>query len=917
LWMSWGVEPAAMIGHSVGEYVAAELAGVFTLPEALALVAERGRLMQAMPRGSMLAVPLSEEELLPLLGPELALAAVNGPGQCVASGETAAVEALHARLGQRGIEARVLETSHAFHSPMMDGLLDAYRERVSRVALKAPSRRFVSNVTGDWITAEQARDPGYWTAQLRRCVRFGQGLARLFRDTEGAVLLEVGPGTVLTNLAQAVLGREAAAVSSLRGSKEGDRASALKALGRLWLGGVPVDWEKVHAGGQRRRVALPTYAFERQRYWVEAGAERVAPATLAKKTDVGGWFYVPGWRSSVSEGLGAPRSVDPGQPWLILGEADGLAAQLAERVRRSGGRVVLAVPGERFQRRTDGSFGLRLGAAEDYRLLVSELEAQRVSPRVVVHAASAVAVEGGGFESELERGFYSLLFLLQALGNRTAAESLRLLAVSCRQHDVTGGEPVVPERLALLGLAQVAAQEQPKLTARCVDVALSREGRLDEDTLERLLEEGLAGAAGAVVALRKARRWLQVFEPVRLPEPSRESLPLREGGTYLVTGGLGEIGLEVAEYLARTVRARLVLVGRTGLPLREHWGSLDGAAEPRARRVQKVRALEALGAQVLPLEADVADASRMRAVVAEAEMRLGPLHGVVHAAGTTRGRSFAALGQLGRAECEEQLRAKARGLYALEAALEGRRLDFRVLMSSLSAVLGGLSMGAYAAANLFMDGFSASREGWTSIDWDGWRLQESGRPEAAGSLAALAMTRSEGMEAFERALGARGLPRLVVSTGDLGLRLDQWVTRPAAEPAPEASAEAPASHSRPALGNEYVAPRDPTEQAIVEIWQELLGLQPLGVEDDFFELGGHSLLATQVMSRLRDAFGVEVPLRVLFERPTVAGLAAHVGAAPRRGREARIAELVERLKSMSPDERRALLEQEKLAREHA
>ncbi len=360
------------------------------------------------------------------------------------------------------------------------------------------------------------------------------------------------------------------------------------------------------------------------------------------------------------------------------------------------------------------------------------------------------------------------------------------------------------------------------------------------------MEECLGTEAGTVMALRRGRRWVQVFERAPLPKPSRDRLPLREKGTYLITGGLGEIALELAEYLARTVRVRLVLVGRTGLPGREEWaewasGHGNGSGDPRTRHIQKVRALEALGADVLPLEADVADVDRMRAVVAEAEARFGVLHGLVHAAGISPGRSFAPLRDLGPGECDEQFRGKVRGLYAVEEALAGRRLDFRVLMSSLSSVLGGPGMGAYAAANLVMDGFAASRSQaggrWTSIDWDGWRLEESGGSAAAGSP--LALTRSEGTEAFERALGARAVPRLVVSTGDLATRLEQRATRPTTEAA------------------------------------------PVGVEDDFFELGGHSLLALQLSGEIKKRLHVNVPLQVFFNAPTIAELCAHIGSSPK------------------------------------
>jgi amino acid adenylation domain-containing protein len=284
LWISWGVQPEAMIGHSLGEYVAACLAGVFSAEEALELVACRGALMQELPPGAMLSVELPAGELGPELAalPDLALAAVNAPSLSVASGPEAAVEALAARLAGRGVETRRLHTSHAFHSAMMDPVLAAFAARVARAAPRPPAIPFVSNLTGTWITAAQATDPGYWARHLRETVRFADGLAALLAGSR-AVLLEVGPGRALVDLArwQTDPAGLPAPVSSLPRAADTEPSAAaalLGALGRLWLAGVEVDWPGFAAGERRRRIPLPTYPFERQRFWVElASAGGSAP----------------------------------------------------------------------------------------------------------------------------------------------------------------------------------------------------------------------------------------------------------------------------------------------------------------------------------------------------------------------------------------------------------------------------------------------------------------------------------------------------------------------------------------------------------------------------------------------------------------------------------------------------------------
>lgn len=277
LCMSWGLQPDAMLGHSLGEYVAACLAETFDLPGALAVVTARGRLMASVPRGAMLSVPLGEAAALPLLAEDVSLASVNGPANFTLAGTLDGIERVRQRLTADGIESRTLAISHACHSAMMDPILDRFATEVARVKLSAPRIPFLSNVTGTWIRASEATDPYYWARHLRQAVRFSAGVEELLREPK-RLLLEVGPGNTLSNLARRQPGWKGGrvALSTLRHPREerSDVAFLLETLGRLWLGGGEIDWRGLHSGEERRRVVLPTYPFERQRYWLEARVER-------------------------------------------------------------------------------------------------------------------------------------------------------------------------------------------------------------------------------------------------------------------------------------------------------------------------------------------------------------------------------------------------------------------------------------------------------------------------------------------------------------------------------------------------------------------------------------------------------------------------------------------------------------------
>jgi phthiocerol/phenolphthiocerol synthesis type-I polyketide synthase E len=281
LWMHWGVRPAAMIGHSLGEYVAACLAGVFSIEDALALVAARGRLMQGLPAGAMLAVPFSEEEArLIVRDGNLSLASINGSRTCVISGAVAEVETLEARLNADGVSCRRLQTSHAFHSTLMEPILDEFIHIVRRAKLRSPAIPYISNLTGQWIKSDQPMDPRYWARHLRETVRFSDGLSQLLEDPEH-VFLEIGPAQTLCTLLRSHPKRQAehAVIASLGAVEQAEELQAiLKALGQLWQADIEPNWAGFYENERRRRLKLPSYPFERQRCWIDSKAPRIAEA---------------------------------------------------------------------------------------------------------------------------------------------------------------------------------------------------------------------------------------------------------------------------------------------------------------------------------------------------------------------------------------------------------------------------------------------------------------------------------------------------------------------------------------------------------------------------------------------------------------------------------------------------------------
>jgi len=851
-----GVEAVAMLGHSLGEYVAACLAGVFALDDALALVAARGRLMQALPGGAMLAVQINEAQVRELIRSShdaINLAAVNGPGQCVLAGSKAAIEALQIHLQESAVPAVRLDTSHAFHSSSMDAVLPAFVAQFDRISLTPPQRRFISNVTGAWISDTDAVDPAYWARHLRQTVRFDDGLGTLQREGID-LLLEVGPGSALQKLARTG-GWSAPQLIALGLNREApQQAPALDAVvAQLWMRGALVHWRKksqpTHAAAPApSRVALPGYIFERKRHWPTPPiAATVQENSLERRADIADWFYLPGWqRAPQLSTISPPATSASPDIWLLLGAETDAGQALAAGLRRIGQQLVEVRAAAAFEAFSPQDYAIDPVSENDYRRLVDS-----VAPTRVVHLWTSVMQP---FDTALERGFASVMLLAKAFGAHSQARPLQLDIVTCGAADVSGDEPLAASVGTLLGLAKILPVEYRSLDCRLIDVEAGGSAAM-------LLTELLHGKAQAQVALRRRHRWVPQLQPVRLAAPEADGDRLRQQGCYLITGAFGGMGASIARDLAARCRARLVLLGR----------HVDHGL---------VADLESAGAEVMASACDVADAAALTQVIASARARFGIIHGVFHCAGVAdlggiiQNRNVASMVQV--------MAAKVHGTVWLDRLLENDALDFMVLFSTLGSLLPQAKFGqaAYAAANEFLDLFAHERNARSSsfttvLNWDDW--SEAGMTVAAyrrrGQAApdsSEAMRSEEGVEVLRRVLAAphtrvvvsiRHLPRLMVHADTL---LDKQST-----PMP-LLVESAATSSQDATG------MTDTEAKLAATWRSILGVADITREANFFELGGHSLIGMRLLAFVRESFGVDLNITAIFEHATLAALAGHI-----------------------------------------
>jgi acyl transferase domain-containing protein/thioesterase domain-containing protein/aryl carrier-like protein len=873
LLMDWGVRPAAVLGHSVGEFAAACIAGVMSLDDALGLITVRGALMATSGLGRMLAVRMPEARVREHLAPGLDLAAVNSPSDCVVSGGSEEIECLRRRLEEQGEAARLLDTTRAFHSSTMDDVLEPFRAYVEATELRPPSIEFISSATGARAHADELTDPEYWVRQLRDTVRFADALGTL--SDAGHVGVEVGPGRTLAALALRQGGQRRVLSTLGEPDRTPERGRVLAALGDLWTCGVEVDWAALHHGA-RRRVHLPTYPFEPTHFarasrplsprggapvpapGSDSSATPTTPAPAVKRPDPADWFSTPIWRAAP-----VPKAArQPARHWVLLADRDGWADALATRL---GAGTVTVHRGSRFEQLGEHAYSVNPADAGDLDALWADLDARGRQPDAIAHLWCLGGPDRHprrAFDDPLQSDPASLLRVVQSWGRR-ASRPLRLVAVTDRAHTI--GEPAAhPEQATILGLCRVIPAEYEEISCLSIDAIAPPGAGAPTGWIDQLDAELRAEPGEPLVALRPEGRFALTNEPLPLPPAPAPHPRLRPAGTYLITGGLGGIGLSIAGLLARDRAAKVVLLSRSGDPSDRHAAPRDPEHEELTRRQRRLQALRHSGCEVVIHAADVTDPDAMAAVVTEATERFGAIHGVVHAAGLTSG---GVMQSMTPDRLASTLAPKVAGTVVLAKALEGQQLDFFVLCSSLAAQLGGFGQADYCAANCFLDAYaqqqSALGKTVTAIDWDGW--QEVGALARSAARRDLAATRGpdplqnsllpgEGNDAFARIL-ASGAPQVLVSTVALhtrhGARVDDTGQPPAFEPHG-------GDHDR--------------ASSITAIWSDLLGTETVGDHENFFELGGDSLMAVQAVHRMRSALGIDLPTQSLIEHPTICAL---------------------------------------------
>ena len=836
LLLSWKLEPSALLGHSVGEYVAATIAGVFNLEDGLRIISKRGSLCERVSGGAMLSVALGETELAELLPEGLNIAALNAPNLCSVSGEAEEIERFEKLLQKKKIESRRLHVKVAFHSKALDPILDEFEAELNKCRLSDPEIPLLSNLSGTWAEPGQLSTARYWRQHLRKSVRYADCVQALLKDPN-RVYLEVGPGTGLGSLLRQQLetGGEADVINSMRHPKEeiADQNQLLVALSRLWLANLKLNWEKIQTNENTRRATIPVYPFEAHRYWISAEQNN----NQAKvSSDPKNWLWEPSWSQ-----IPWPNSshLEDNGKWLIFADLSELSEELSSQLKKQNQIVISVKQGDRLAELSPGNWSLDPKDETQFETLLKTLKEREQFPQNVLY----LWPQSAAANDTREDCFFSALALAKAV-SLSPVSSLGFISNSAFQ--VFGTEELSPTQALISGPALVLAKEQPEIASYQVDLDSNC-----QNPASRLIAEAIKQATDKtspnLLAYRGSYRWSRSAQPISPPETN---FSFRQDGVYLISGGLGGIGLKLAGHLAEKTKAKLLLLSRTG----------------KSSNPAQLDALKEKNPQIIPLAVDICSNQQLEKLKVTIEQEHGQLNGIIHAAGVLDDQIIP---EKTRASADSVLQPKTKGTQLLLKHFANQTLDFFLLFSSVHSLNPPAGQVDYAAANAYLDAFAQKESRNTaylkSINWAGWQdtgmthgLENTGSPRF--------LKPQDAILALEAALGSPQAQILISAYDPFQENIFSGQPEIIAT-----QAEAPES-----ITQEIESPQSELEQILAQIWSELLGVKEIDRNAHFLELGGHSLLATRIISRLRDQLDIELSIKDFFGAPTIAQLAEKV-----------------------------------------
>ncbi|MDM8557192.1 SDR family NAD(P)-dependent oxidoreductase [Candidatus Parabeggiatoa sp. HSG14] len=933
LWQSWGIKPSVVMGHSVGEYVAACVAGVFSLEEGIKLIAERGRLMQTLPRdGMMVVVSANKEKVATVLEPyskQVSIAAINGPQNIVISGQSEAIETIIATLNAQEIKTKTLQVSHAFHSPLMEPMIEDFKKIATEITYHTPKIPFISNLTGQQATNEVVNSD-YWCRHILSPVKFAESMHTIHQQGY-ELFVEIGPKPTLLGMGNQCLPEEIGHwLPSLRKGQP-DWQPLLHSLSTLYVQGVSIDWAGFYQNAQHNRVVLPTYPFQRQRYWIESektldskqqkiqtpilnllhqgnseqlirqlGAAgefseqeiKLLPKLVdyfAKQhqqqlavASIQDWFYKIQWHPQPVKSIAQEENVSQ-KRWLIFADNQGVGQQLGTRLQSNGDDCTLVFPGNQYEQLTKNKVQIEPTNPAHFHQLFESL--QNVTLDGIVHLWSldnADSITELNLEKASQIGCGSTLSIIQAVvkADFSKPPSLWLVtkgAVSVEKAANMSGLAQSP----LWGMGKVIALEHPDINCGLIDLDTQNQ----ENEIEKLFAEIGSEFSENQIVYRNNLRLVARLTPYK-PLPVDKPISFNQESTYLITGGLGELGLLVARWMVEKGASHLVLMGRR-----------DATLEIKTQ----LEKLEYTGVQITIAQGDISQVEKIRPILKNIESTLPPLRGIFHLAGVL---DDGILLQQNWTRFEQVLAPKVKGAWHLHTLTQHLSLDFFVLFSSIASLLGSVGQANYAAANTFLDALAAYRQtqglSGLSINWGPWsegmaiqhQVHEHAKQQGIDSISP-----TQGLQALEQLLLNQS--QLKDSITQVGVVPIHWPTLSSKLPTVppllsdllhKENAESDNKNQRQQAQKaqirklkeqlQQVSSLEERRTVLIDYLQpqiaNALGLSTLNVQESLNYLGLDSMVALEIRNHVRKILGIELMVGTLLTGANVFDVATQI-----------------------------------------
>jgi acyl transferase domain-containing protein/acyl carrier protein len=872
----YGIVPDEMIGHSIGEYVAACFSGVLTLADALKMVIKRSALMQSLPKGSMLAVNSSVDQIKKYLTKEIDLAALNSPDNCVVSGSTASINALVKRLEKDAVQSKLLQTSHAFHSSQMEPMLEEFLRSIESIEINSARIPYLSNLTGKRITVNNLKEKKYWSDHIRGTVKFSEGIDELLSQGD-SVFIEIGPGNSLTNFVhQHLKENKTGEVYSLirrHDRMENGKAFFLNTISSLWESGLDIKLTHLVSGRMNHKLSLPTYPFEKIKYPVGEGglkavSERILQLNEEKRLDESQWYYEPSWKSAP---LNFEIHSNPTEQYLVFCDQGEVGIQMVGLLRKIVDKIVVVRIGSNYKKTDDNVFEINPYHYEDYEELFNELKKKNIHTTHIIHLMSLEQdVSELARREDIEKnkvfGFYSLLHITKELSKFDNQAPLNLAVITNNLEDIFSGKIIHPSKAIVNGIITVIAQENPFIKCKLIDLS---EETIQAEGIVNLIKEVRTEIQDRFIVYRNNIRWIRDYNPVKISSSnSFKESKIRNGGTYLITGGLGNLGFILAKHLLKRYNANLILVGRINLSQLDLNDDLTAYENKKHNRLRELKQIGSVSYHAV----NSLDLFSMQEVIEKSESEFGRINGVIHAAGLVEGNSFKGMNFISVEECEAQFESKLAGTQVLGELFKNKELDFCLFTSSLSSIIGGKEFSAYASANAYLDYFSRKGiiKNSISINFDGLNFNEQSYIESS-------LNQSEIVEVFEEILLAQYRPQLIVSLKKLDCRIKKWVYPTPNMDTSLSEIQSNAGMKRSAIFSAtYVEAQSETEKELCQLFQSFFGINEIGIDDDFFELGGDSLKALTIISRIHQKLNVQLRIMDILQHPNIKNLGKEI-----------------------------------------